>query len=135
VPANDSLICYSIGPDKTDNRATVEYDPTNGTVSPGDISTKVSRVRQYPFPRAGVRAKSVVDLMRQFPSGLPPDLFASTRNKQLGTSTVSGDVYIFSYGPDVDEFKQPQPHRLESHYDPTNGLISEGDLFIRIPRP
>ena len=147
---SDSLICYSVGPDKQDNRATVEYDPTNGTVSAGDISLKVPRVRQYPFPRGGVRAASLDELKRQFPNGLPADPFATIKNQPLGTTiTAEGDVYVFSYGPDVDEFKHvppgnpqgsfdlkhPPPHTLECPYDPTNGTVSEGDLFIRIPRP
>ncbi len=28
---------YSIGPDEIDNKAEIQYDPTNGTISPGDI--------------------------------------------------------------------------------------------------
>ncbi len=30
-------VVYSIGPDRIDNKATVQYDPTNGTISRGDI--------------------------------------------------------------------------------------------------
>ena len=150
LTTSDSLICYSIGPDKTDDRGAITYDPTNGTLSAGDIFVTVPRQRQYPFPRGGVRATSLDDLKRQFPNGLPADPFATTRNRPLGTTiTAEGDVYVFSYGPDVDEFKHavsgawtssrdpsnPPPHTLECPYDPTNGTVSEGDLFIRIPRP
>ena len=139
LSTTDSLTCYSIGPDKNDNRATIAYDPTNGTISGGDILLKVPREREYPFPRGGVRAASVDDLWRQFPNGLPRDPFASTRGKGLGTTmTAAGDVYVYSYGPDVDEFKGQftgTSHVLQAHYDPTNGIVSEGDLFIRLPRP
>jgi hypothetical protein len=129
------LICYSIGPDKKDNRATIEYDPMNRTTSAGDISVKVPRVRQYPFARGGVRAASVEDLLRQFPNGLPPDPFATTRGRGLGTTTTAeGDVCIYSYGPNEDEPAPSQPHVVEVQYDPTNGVTSAGDLFIRIPR-
>jgi hypothetical protein len=138
LATTDSITCYSIGPDKSDDRAAFAYDPTNGTISPGDIWIAVPRQRQYPFPREGVRAASVEDLMRQFPNGLPPDPFATTRGKGLGTTmTAAGDVYVFSYGPDVDEFKiLPASDRVpQCHYDPTNGTMSAGDLFIRLPKP
>jgi len=175
LSTTDSLICYSLGPDKRDNRATVAYDPTNGTISVGDIWVRVPRRRQYPFPRAGVRAASKEDLLRQFPNGRPADPFASTRGKPLGIAKTSvGEIFIFSYGPDVDEFKPeytgyrtaaavrpttttappagyspwiylspaetraPAAPRERRHpqvaYDPTNGTVSEGDLFIRVPR-
>ena len=50
-----------------------EYDPTNGTMSVGDISLRVPRERPYAFPRAGVRAASLDDLARQFPNGSLPN--------------------------------------------------------------
>lgn len=108
-------------------------------MSAGDISVKVPRERQYPFPREGVRAANLADFNRQFPSGLPADPFALTRGKGLGTTTTAnGDVIVYSYGPNVDELKwelKGTSHVLEAQYDPTNGLTSRGDLFIRIARP
>jgi hypothetical protein len=180
----DSLLCYSLGPDRRDDHATIEYDPTNGTLSGGDIWTEVPRQRLYPFPRNGVRAASEEDLVRQFPHGLPLDPFASSRGKPFGTTTsLTGDLFIYSYGPDVDEnrhsypvvarpvtpeyflpmgnngnapkptllggsyipgygpvkdfYGQPQRvnlHVLEVPYDPTNGTVSEGDIFMRVPK-
>jgi len=138
VSGNGMFVGYSVGPDRYDDVAGMEYDPTNGTLSRGDIFLRVPRVREYPFPREGVRATDIPDLLRQFPNGLPPDPFASTRGKGLGTTmTAAGDVYVFSYGPDVDEFKTlPASARVPlCHYDPTNGTVSAGDLFIRLPRP
>jgi hypothetical protein len=135
LSTSDSLVCYSIGPDKTDNRAAIEYDPTNGTLSAGDISIKVPRQREFPFPRGGVRARDIQDFRRQFPNSLPADPFGSSRGPLATTTTAAGDIYVFSYGPNVDEHKPPQPHVLEVQYDPTNGTISEGDLLLRIPRP
>lgn len=35
--SDNSYVIYSMGPDQTDNRAEVIYDPTNGTISAGDI--------------------------------------------------------------------------------------------------
>ncbi len=37
LSAPESFTCYSVGPDEQDNRASVSYDPTNGTISGGDI--------------------------------------------------------------------------------------------------
>lgn len=175
LSATDSLICYSIGPDRSDNNTTITYDPTNGTISAGDIWVKVPRQRQYPFPREGVRAANEDDLWRQFPNGLPADPFSTQKGRSLSTTTsLRGDVYVYSFGPDVDEFKrlpvgytvrlstdlaatagakrsyipgfgpvrdmygQPLrvvPHVLQVPYDPTNGAVSEGDIFMRVPRP
>lgn len=153
--------CYSVGPDRQDNSAAIEYDPTNGTISAGDIVLRVPRKRRYPFPPEGVRATSVEDLKRQFPNGLPHDLFASNKGRGLSPAVaVDGQVFVWSYGPDVDEYRgenplafnptvatgtlfrkseittghTTHPHRLEIHYDPTNGTVSEGDLYIPIPR-
>ena len=36
-----SFTCYSIGPNEHDNRASVSYDLTNGTVSGGDIILEI----------------------------------------------------------------------------------------------
>jgi len=175
LSTSDSLICYSIGPDKNDNNATITYDPTNGTISVGDIWTRVPRQRRYPFPREGVRAANEEDFWRQFPNGLPTDLYATQRGRSLSTTTsLQGDLCVYSFGPDVDEFKrlperyvvrlstdlaetsgakrsyipgfgpvrnmygQPLrvlPHALQVPYDPTNGAVSEGDIFMRVPKP
>ena len=133
--SSDTYTCYSIGPDEMDDRAAVSYDPTNGTVSRGDIIVEVPRQRQYPFPRERVRAASAEELRRQFPNGLPRDPFADTRGRPLGISNTT-PVYVYSYGPDVDESEARQVGERyvpEVHYDPTNGLTSPGDLFIAIP--
>jgi hypothetical protein len=175
LSTSDSLICYSIGPDKNDNNATITYDPTNGTISIGDIWTRVPRQREYPFPREGVRAANEEDFWRQFPNGLPTDPFAARKGRSLSTTTsLRGDLCVYSFGPDVDEFKrlpegyiarlttdlaetsgakrsyipgfgpvrdmygQPLrvvPHVLQVPYDPTNGAVSEGDIFMRVRKP
>lgn len=129
--------CYSVGPDRRDNGGVVEYDPTNGTFSAGDIILRVPRKRRYPFPREGIRVSSIADLMRQFPNDLPADPFATRRGQPLGTTpTVSGGFYIYSYGPDVDQFRDvpfDKNHILDPPYDPTNGLVSNGDVYIWVP--
>ena len=159
---SDSLLCWSVGPDARDGSAATVYDPTNGTISPGDVLLQVPRERRYPFPRQGVRADGLEDLLRQFPNGFPADPFATNRGRGLSAAeSADGRVYVWSFGPDVDEYKTPNPltffpvpttgtflfpsvisvpygppppHRLQVPYDPTNGTVSEGDLFIPIPR-
>lgn len=159
--APDLITCYSIGPDRVDDGGVIVYDPTNGTVSRGDRVLEVPRRRKYPFPRVGVTANSVEDLRQLFPNGLPPDPFASNKGRGLSPAVAGdGQLFLFSFGPDVDEYKTPNPltfnsiiatgtvlrpseipsgrtvdpHRLQVPYDPTNGIISPGDLYIPIPR-
>jgi hypothetical protein len=137
IAAPEKFTCYSIGPDEQDNQASVSYDPTNGTVSRGDIVLEVPREREYPFPRNRVKAATAEELRRQFPNGLPADPFADTRGRPLGISNTT-PVYIYSYGPDTDESEARRAgdrYVPEIQYDPTNGTISQGDLFIAIPPP
>ena len=180
--SHDELIIYSVGPDKTDDKATFSYDPTNGTVTAGDILITIPKERKFPFPRERVRAANAFELLEQFPNGLPLDLYSNKKGRPLSIieSTKTDPLVIFSFGPDSDEKdfypykksvdgkdkpsfipvptpdpgphpprsrilqnimrrsnKIPSPHgywTLEPFYDPTNGTLSNGDLFIEIPR-
>lgn len=128
--------CYGLGPDRSDEHALIEYDPTNGSVSRGDITLKIPRERTYPFPPQGqpVRAANAEELRRQFPKGLPPDVFADTKGKPLSVAN-SVPVCVYSYGPDTDESevaKQANTYVPKLCYDPTNGTVSRGDLFTVI---
>lgn len=130
------FICYSVGPDEKDDVARVEYDPTNGTLSGGDITLRVPAHRRYPFPRAGVRAKTPDDLRRQFPNGLPKDPFRDRGTSELGVAFHEGSVFVYSNGPNhYDDWQNmrgdPKQFLL---YDPTNGTTSHGDLVLEIPR-
>ena len=197
---------YSIGPDDIDDMASISYDPTNGTITPGDIFITIPSKREFPFPKQGVHAATAYDLLQQFPNGLPADVFADTKGLPLSIieSTNTQPVVIFSFGPDTDENERhflgfpspfapgegtylsrvrkapvntptptptptpsppvltpdPGPHpsygrtlqkvfrrsrseaipspagsrTLQPMYDPTNGTVSPGDLFIEIPR-
>jgi len=124
--------CYSVGPDGQDNEASIEYDPRNGTVSRGDILLRVPFESQYPFPRNGVRARTAEDLRRQFPNGLPKDPFRI--DGQLSVSNTT-PVFVYSYGPDqVDSTGESAGSYIPwLAYDPTNGTMSDGDIFIQIP--
>lgn len=134
-PRDGGFVVYSVGPDKVDDRAAFSYDPTNGTLSGGDLFIEISAERRYPFSREPFRPKTHDDVARAFPNGLPPDPFAQTRMRPL---TVHPDdpTVIFSFGPDFDEaaftasggkYPPPQPQ-----YDPTNGIVSAGNLYYRL---
>lgn len=131
APSPLGMVCYSLGPDRVDDGGSITYDPSNGTNSCGDITLEVPAQRKYPFPRGGVRARTRDEVLRQFPNNLPPDPFADTKGKPLGAST-GFPVFVYSYGPDTDEhvFRIQHP---QVAYDPTNGTISNGDLFMQIP--
>lgn len=135
---------YSTGPDLSDDRAEVLYDPTNGTISTGDIAVRLPVEREYPFHPQGTRAASAAELKRQFPRGLPLDPFADTKTRGYTISEMPGPVYVFSFGPNTDEsrlsrhqygFPQqtPAPTVPDVAFDPTNGITSRGDIFIRLP--
>lgn len=133
--SGEDLLCYSVGPDAIDQQATIAYDPTNGSLSAGDLITTVPRERAVPFPRGGVRANNRADFMRQFPNGLPVDPFADKKGTQYSVSD-SEPVTVYSFGPDTDQEKilPLQPKYTPSvQYDPTNGTLSAGDIFVTIP--
>ena len=151
-PADDGMVCYSVGPDKVDGQAMVQYDVTNGSMSSGDIFMRVPRQREFPFPSKGVKASSRAEFLQQMPNGLPPDPFADTRNRQL-TITETAPVFVYSFGPDCDErarsyvvgqtgvqgtaVMEPNMFSVDTQapnvaYDPTNGTRSKGDIFLTI---
>lgn len=135
-PATDAMVVYSVGPDGRNDGATIDYDPTNGTISAGDIAFRIPRERKYPFPTQGVqRVESIEEWNHLFPHGLPVDPFADTKGRGLSVAQTSESLYIYSVGPDTDESTIA---RLPDYvptvaYDPTNGTVSSGDMFIRIP--
>lgn len=85
----DGFYVYSIGPDGRDDVLTISYDPTNGAMSRGDVSVRVPRKREYPFPAGGVRVNTAVELLKIFPNGLPPDPFADTKGRPLSIFAAS----------------------------------------------
>jgi len=132
LASDDEGFAYSYGPDATDDGAAFAYDPTNGVISTGDVLVRIPREPEFPFPSEGTKAANATDLARQFPHGLPADIFAATRGKPLSVWEDAQGVAIYSYGPDSDEHDADPPHELEEMYDPTNGIISAGDIFVRL---
>lgn len=166
--ASGALTVYSLGPDKADDGGAITYDPTNGTVSDGDILLRIPPDREFPFPAHGVRAASGEDVRKQFPNGLPRDSFADRRSPL--SVTDAAPVRVWSWGPDTNQSdaesanssagmfglpgsisiqteegfqpltsSQPgsttarKPYIPAIPYDPTNGIVSEGDIFIELP--
>ncbi len=110
-PGDETFVCWSVGPDGLDDAAGIPYDPTNGTLSAGDLFVVVPREREIPFPREGVRVDSVQEFMELFPNGLPVDPFADTKTRRLSLIDRR-PVTVFSHGPDTDERVGPPDPRI-----------------------
>jgi len=155
VEHENDLIVYSVGPDQKDDRAKMNYDPTNGIISSGDIFLQVRSEREFPFPDKPTRYRTRNELYVAYPNGLPDDPFADTKHMSYTISDTIPPV-VWSFGPDADqgtgydlyeEFDKPQTNfgtaRLpngkwkkiknvaeEPVYDPSNGTISNGNLYL-----
>ena len=103
-PDDDSFTVYSVGPDGKDDGAAIQYDPTNGFKSVGDLLLRIPRNRTYPFPPEGVRAADAAELLERFPYGLPGDGLSPWRSWPLGIvdSTTETPVVVFSFGPTLE---------------------------------
>jgi hypothetical protein len=95
---------------------------------------RVPRERTYPFPREGLKADNPEDVRRIFPNVFPLDSFPDKNVEPLKISETS-PVKIVSYGPDHDIWKRKENvwKFPEVMYDPTNGIYSNGDLYITVP--
>ena len=137
ISGKDSFVVYSVGPDAKDDAASLVYDPTNGTVSAGDIFLQIPQKPRYPFPPRGQLATKKEDILKQFPNNLPPDIFHNTKGAPLSiTDTVPAK--IISFGPDTDSARVKDGAGLlplDPPYDPTNGNISNGDLILDTAQP
>ncbi|MCX7001178.1 MAG: hypothetical protein NT106_12930 [Candidatus Sumerlaeota bacterium] len=127
----DVFKVYSVGPDKKDNRAAFFYDPTNGTVSDGDICIEIPRRSRYPFPPRGQLATTKEGLLKQFPNNLPTDPFNDGGLPLTIIDTTPAQ--IISFGPDCEASRVTNGAilmPLQYSYDPTNGTISPGDIIM-----
>ncbi len=171
APEGDAFALWAVGPDKRDDGGRMDYDPTNGTFSGGDIVLTIPPKRRYPFPKDGFHPQTTDDVESAFPNGLPPDPFADTRGRGL-TVHPGHPPNVFSFGPDADQgqyrgpesmggsgwtggdpfgapgddpfvrsaepfaggdlyMKMPVQVQDEPQYDPTNGTVSQGNLYYR----
>lgn len=128
ISTPEKFTAYSVGPDETDDRAQITYDPTNGTLSAGDVILEVPRARKYPVPPGGLRG-TVDDIDHHMPHGLPTDPFMAAKGSPFGIAETSSSLIIYSYGPD-----EAHPTGQFIQYDPTNGTKSVGDLIMEVPK-
>lgn len=100
-PISDPYAVYSLGPDELDSGGRIQYSPTNGTKSVGDLIVEVSEIRKYPFPDGGIQGLSVEEVLDLFPEGLPTDAFRGAGSEPLSIldATPDGPVTVFGFGP------------------------------------
>jgi hypothetical protein len=127
---------WSVGPDGADDGGSPLYDPTNGSHSVGDIAIRLDEKPRYDFPSApGHVYRDLAEWRARYPFGLPRDLFSNAGQEPLRLSE-DGTFRLWSFGPDADQGSMPFPdpkRHLHSHYDPTNGTTSWGDLWMNVP--
>ncbi|MBX7247107.1 MAG: hypothetical protein K1X53_16540 [Candidatus Sumerlaeaceae bacterium] len=128
----NTLVVYTIGPDMVDDRAQISYVFGPNPHSSGDVILPVPNDREFPFPKAPVTATDVSDLHKQFPNGMPPDSFGPVGGK---LKTTTSPLCVYSCGPKAWDPPNLATYEITAGYDPTNGLVSEGDLFVEIPKP
>ncbi|MDX1972324.1 MAG: hypothetical protein SFY68_07320 [Candidatus Sumerlaeia bacterium] len=157
ISTPEEVVVYSIGPDLLDQEARITYDPTNGSISEGDVLLRVPLKPKYPFPQHSVSYSTREELLTQYPNGLPDDPFSDKRGMSYVISDTTPPI-VWSFGPDADlgqhqlEQGVPQPNpfptfgtaRLpdgtwmklinapdEPVYDPTNGAVSNGNIYLQ----
>jgi len=98
---SETFRVYSVGPDDTDDLGLVRYDPTNGTLSAGDVVVSMPCERQYPFLQAGLIAQDATGVSEAFPAGFPDDFFQLRGRGGLSIYDSGPDspVKIFGFGP------------------------------------
>ncbi|MFH0793340.1 MAG: hypothetical protein V2A74_04840, partial [bacterium] len=106
---------YSVGPDGRDDGGEIIYDPTNGTVSVGDVvRTNYGAPQTFDTSYSQVRSGE----QRQYRA-----TFEVTATPQPPTAGVSIS------GPLPPPQPSPAPAASPFIYDPTNGTVSEGDVW------
>jgi hypothetical protein len=125
-PNLDPYIVYSLGPDELDSGGRIQYSPTNGTKSVGDLIVEVSENRKYPFPPDGIQGMSAEEVLDLFPEGLPWDTFRGNGAEPLSLldATPDGPLTVFGFGPsggvgvavaDVEFFRIPGMFPMAGH--------------------
>jgi hypothetical protein len=131
VERQGGFFCYSVGPDGRDDHAESFYDFSWGLYSQGDIvvaAPPVSATEVSSGPFTGV---PLDELKRD----LPIDPFARGTGESASLKIVEGSPsYLLSCGPDGDYDVESATGSFtpELLYDPTNGVHSSGDVFLKV---
>ena len=70
---------------------------------------------------------------RFFQSRSPYPYVYYTVGNYATNNGVANAYYLFSFGPDLDFDNSPYQPENFHRYDPTNGVVSDGDIFIKAP--
>lgn len=152
-----AIYLYSVGPDGIDQQGELVYDPTNGTVSAGDIVRTIKLGRYYRIEDQGLRKnvsqqldelnslKSAVEAWylehRALPESLeklmapvayiksvPEDLFVPGEPISYYLDKEKGVATIYSYGPDGDD--DAGEKELKGRFGMDE--IPDADIYIQI---
>lgn len=131
VERQGEFFCYSVGPDGRDDRAESIYDSSWGLYSQGDIVVAAPPVSATDVSSGPFTGVPLSELKRD----LPIDPFARGTGESANLKIVDGGPsYLLSCGPDGDYDVESATGSFtpEFLYDPTNGVHSSGDIFLRI---
>jgi len=157
APDYSGIHLYSVGPDGIDQRGELVYDPTNGTISSGDIVRTIKLGRYYRIEDQGLRKnvrqqldelnllKSAVEAWylehRALPDSLeklmapvafiksvPEDLFVPGSPISYYLDKEQGVATIYSFGPDGDDDGGEKD--LKGYI--AKGEISDADIIVQI---
>ncbi len=155
TPEPAKLVIWSVGPDLADQRAEIEYDPTNGTISAGDIlrrdlkpdylSIESPELRLF-VERQKKELENARDAVfayyarhRALPTGFeqirnagipfttPPDLYRNGAPSTFRTSEDAASIILYSFGPDGDD---DGGRALAGRY--ARGSLPDGDIAVTV---
>jgi len=157
APDYSAIHLYSVGPDGIDQQGELVYDPTNGTISSGDIVRTITLGRYYRFKDPELKKKvqkqfdqlnllkSAVEAWylehRALPDSLekvtapvayiksvPEDLFVPGEPISYYLDKEKGVATIYSYGPDGDDDAGEKDLKGRFGMDG----IPDADIYIQI---
>ncbi|MCB2153832.1 prepilin-type N-terminal cleavage/methylation domain-containing protein [bacterium] len=130
-PPNSFWLVYSVGPDNRDDRAQLQYDPTNGTVSAGDI-IRIAESNWNPsygrHQQAQQSAGNVIDIQTHVDRD---GRTVVSRVKSAERSPAPTEEY--RWGFEGDSISQQEEQRVQSNYysDPFSTPAEFADRELR----
>lgn len=133
----DAFVVYAVGPDGVDDCGKHPWIVEQGWGSSGDIVMRLNESREFAFPSQPMTTMTSEEFSARYPGGLPPDPFSPRHSLPMIMSSARPGV-IFSRGPQngatfLDGDNIPDVPRVA--YDPTNGILSEGNLMLTMALP